>query len=252
MFEDIDVPFAEAVMMALPVASPVAVNTALVVPWAMVTDGGIWRACALSTDSAIGVSVSWAALMLTVKLPVAPTLMAKVAGASAVTATGGAATLTIAEAVVPFRLAVIPPCPRASVLTCTGTVVWPAGTTIWAGTDTIPAGLVLRATVVSVAWPAEMVSVSVALAPMVTIDVAGRRETAVGGAGFTVIWLEADEPFRLAVTCADPGDTPETGTGALNCPAGTVTMAATDAMPGALLASCTEVSAVRAAEIVTV
>jgi hypothetical protein len=87
---------------------------------------------------------------------------------------------------------------------------------------------------------------------MVTIDVAGRRETTVGGAGFTVIWLEADEPFRLAMICADPGDTPETGTGALNCPAGTVTVAATDAMPGELLASCTDVSAVCAADIAMV
>ena len=93
---------------------------------------------------------------------------------------------------------------------------------------------------------------SAALAPIVTVDVAGSRETTVGGPGLTVTWLEAEELFKLAVIWAVPGETPATGTGALSCPAGTVTTAATEAMPGLLLASGTGVSADCAEEIVTV
>lgn len=87
-------------------------------------------------------------MIRTVKLPVAPTFIVNVAGSSAVTSTGGAATLTIAEAVVPFRLAVIPPWPSPSVLTGTAAVVCPAGTITCGATDTIPGGLVASATVV--------------------------------------------------------------------------------------------------------
>ena len=88
-------PFADAVMTALPTARPVAVNTALVCPCATVTETGICSTDGLSTESAIWVLVVCAALILTVKLLVAPTFMVNVAGSSAVTATGGATTLTI-------------------------------------------------------------------------------------------------------------------------------------------------------------
>jgi len=56
------------------------------------------------------VFVVCAALTLTVKLLVAPTFIVKLAGSNAVTATGGATTLTIAEAVLPFKLAMMPAC----------------------------------------------------------------------------------------------------------------------------------------------
>src|SRR6266849_5448853 len=238
-------------MIALPTASPVAVKTALVCPCATVTEAGICSTEGLSTESAIGVFVVCAALILTVKLLVAPTFMVKLAGSSAVTATGGAATLTIAEAVLPFKLAVIPAWPSASVPTATGAVICPARTVTCAAIDTIPAGVALNGTTVLVLCAAEIVSVRVVLAPRVAVDVAGTRETTVGAAGLTVIWLETEEPFRLAVICAVPGETPVTGTGALTCPASTVTEDATEAMFALLLASKTCVSAVCAAEIVT-
>src|SRR5712691_536091 len=198
--EVFEVPFADAVMTALPTARPVAVNTALVAPCATVTDAGICSTDGLSTESAIGVLVDCAALILTVKLLVAPTFIVKLTGSSAVTATGGATTLTIAEAVVPFRLAVMPAWPSASVPTTTGALVCPASTVTCAAIDTIPAGVADSETTVLVLCAAEIVSVSVVLAPIVTVDVAGRSDPTVGGAGETLIWLDALVPFKLAVT----------------------------------------------------
>src|SRR5258708_39959798 len=66
--------------------------------------------------------------------------MVRVAGSNAVTAAGGAATLTVAEAVLPFKLAVMPAWPSASVPTTTGAVVCPARTVTCAAIDTMPAG----------------------------------------------------------------------------------------------------------------
>src|SRR5256885_14918647 len=130
--------------------------------------------------------------------------MVKVAGSNAVTATGGAITLTIAEAVLSFKLAVMPAWPSTSVPTATGALVCPASTVTCAGIDTMPVGVAVSGTRVSVLCAAEIVSVSVVLAPRVTVDVAGTSETTGGAAGLTVIWLEAEEPFRLAGICAVP------------------------------------------------
>src|SRR5258708_19072727 len=106
--------------------------------------------------------------------------MGTLAGSSAVTATGGATRLTIAEAVLPYRLAVIPAWPSASVPTTTGAVVCPASTVTCAGIDTIPVGVAERETTVLVLCAAEIVSVSVVLAPWLTVDVAGTSETTLG------------------------------------------------------------------------
>jgi len=76
--------------------------------------------------------------------------------------------------------------------------------------DTMPAGVAESATSVLVLCAAEIVSVSVVLAPRVTVEVAGTSDTTVGPAGLTVIWLETEEPFKLAVICAVPGETPAT------------------------------------------
>src|SRR5437879_5896898 len=200
----------------------------------------------------MGALVDCAALILTVKLLVAPTFIANVAGSSAVTATGGATTLTTAEAVVPFKLAVMPAWPSASVPTATGAVVCPASTVTCVEIDTIPVGVADRATTVLVPCAAEIVSVSVVLAPRLTVEVAGTSDTTLGAAGLTVIWLDAEDPFRLAVICAVPGETPATATCALTCPAGTLTEEATEAMFALLLTSKTCVFAICAAEIVTV
>src|SRR6266705_5918736 len=239
-------------MTALPTARPVAVKTALVCPCATVTEVGICSTEGLSTASAIWMLVVCAALILTVKLLVAPTFMVKLAGSSAVTATGGATTLTTAEAVVPFKLAVMPAWPSASVPTATGAVVWPASTVTCVEIDTMPVGVAFNGTTVLVLCAAEIVSVSVVLAPRATVDVAGTSDTTVGAAGLTLIWLEADDPFRLAVICAVPGETPVTGMTADTCPASTLTEDATEATFALLLASKTCVFALCAAEMVTV
>src|SRR5688572_19317257 len=114
----------------------------------------------------------------------------------------------------------------------------------------MPSGLAAIGTVVSVGCAAEMVSVRFVPAPSVTVETAGSSDTAVGGAGVTVTWLEAEEPFRLAVTCELPGDTPLTANCALTWPAGTVTLGGTETLALAL-ESRTVVLLVCADEIVT-
>ena len=107
----LDVLFAVAVMTALPAATPVTVKTALVCPCATITLGGACSTPAGSTDSATSVFVSCAALMLTVNWLVAPTVMVKAAGCRSVSASGGGTTLKTADALLAFRLAVMPAWP---------------------------------------------------------------------------------------------------------------------------------------------
>ncbi len=121
-----------------------------------------------------------------------------------------------------------------------------------AGAETRPAGETASGTTVSVDCAEEMVSVSVVVAPSVTVETAGRSETTVGGNAVTRTWLDADEPLKLAVICASPGDSAETAICALSCPAGTLTNAGTAAMAEALLETATVVSPACAAEMVTV
>ena len=128
----------------------------------------------------------------------------------------------------------------------------PAGTITCAGAETRPAGETASGTAVSVDCAEEIVSVSVVVAPSVTVETAGRSETTVGGRAVTRTWLDADEPFRLAVICASPGDSADTAICALSCPPGTLTNAGTEAMLEALLVTATVVSLACAAEIVTV
>src|SRR5260221_14341626 len=185
-------------MTALPTARPVAVNTALVCPCATVTEAGICSTDGLSTESVIGVLVVCAALILTVKLLVAPTFMVKLAGSSAVTATGGATTLTTAEAVVPFKLAVMPAWPSASVPTTTGAVVCPASTVTCVGIDTMPAGLAVSGTGGSGVLGEGNVGGSGGLAPQGPRRGAGTGGATGGGARPPLYWLEAGRPLRPA------------------------------------------------------
>src|SRR5687768_5637045 len=109
--EDLAVPFADAVIVLSPVASAVAVNTAIVAPCAIVTVAGTCSTAGLLALSAISVFDVCAALIVTVNELVTPAAIVKVAGVSAVTATGGGVTLIAADAVEPLRLAVTPACP---------------------------------------------------------------------------------------------------------------------------------------------
>ena len=95
----------------------------------------------------------------------------------------------------------------ASVPIGTATVSCPAGTTTF-GAETRPAGETAEGTTVSADCAEEIVRVSVVPAPSVTVETAGSRETTVGGAGVTLTWLDAEELFRLAVTCASPEKAP--------------------------------------------
>jgi hypothetical protein len=72
------------------------------------TDAGTTSTAALLEASVISVFVSCAALMRTMKLLVAPTVMVSVAGSMAVICGGGGTTLTSEDALAPFKLAAIP------------------------------------------------------------------------------------------------------------------------------------------------
>ncbi len=130
--------------------------------------------------------------------------------------------------------------------------VCPASTVTFAGTETIPAGEAASDATVSAGCAEESVRFKLVLPPTATRESTGTSDTTEGGAAVTVTWLEAEEPFKLAVTCAVPGETAATGTAALTAPAGTVTLASTKATPELPLASATWVGVACAAEIVTV
>jgi hypothetical protein len=142
--------------------------------------------------------------------------------------------------------------PKATVPTTSSALVCPAGTVTVAGTVTIPAGLADTATSVSTGCEAEIVTVSVVLAPSVTEFVGGRSDTTVGRAAVTVTVLVALVLLRLAVICAVPGVLAETVIGALVWPAGTVTLAGTEAIAESVLLKATTALVLCAALIATV
>src|SRR5687767_4509969 len=100
-------------MIASPVARAVAVKVALVCPCATMTDGGTCRTAGLLDSRAISLLAICAALIRTVKVLIAPTVIENVAGSIAVSASGGGTTFTSAEALEPLRLAVTPAWPYA-------------------------------------------------------------------------------------------------------------------------------------------
>jgi len=142
--------------------------------------------------------------------------------------------------------------PSASVPTGAGALVWFAGTVTVEGTVTIPLGVALTVRRVAFGWAADIVTVSVVVAPSVTGFAGGRSDTTVGCAGVTVTVLLALVPLRLVVICAVPGVFALTEIDALVWPAGTVTVLGTKAMPDAVLFSDTVVVVSCAALIVTV
>src|ERR1700682_2287212 len=95
----------------------------------------------------------------------------------------------------------------------------------------MPAGETASATVVAEDCAAEIVRVSVALAPSVTVEIGGTSDTTVGSNGVTVTWLTALVPLRLAVMSLVPGEIAPMAIGALTCPASTVTEGGADAIP---------------------
>src|SRR5207237_808200 len=134
----------------------------------------------------------------------------------------------------------------------TSAPVAPAGTVTEAGTETMPAGDAATATTVPVVCAEEIVTRSVVLAPSVTVAVTGSSDTTVGGAGVTVTWLEAEEPFSVAVTIALPGATPETGMTTCVWFAANATVAGTVATPVVALDTESVPDAVGAGESVAV
>ena len=145
-----------------------------------------------------------------------------------------------------FRLTCTIAVPNAAAVSC------PADTMTVAGTVTIPDGTAVTCMVVALDCTALMVTIRLPVAPRLILVVGGSSETMVGRWGVTVIVLVALVPLRLAVMTAVPGVLAETAMGAVVCPAGTVTVAGTEAMPAALLVSVMVVGLDCAALIVTV
>ena len=165
---------------------------------------------------------------------------------------GGGVTCTADSAMELFRLTCTIAVPRAVAVTGTVVVSWPAGTITVAGTVTSPEGKAVTWIGVALDCTALIVTVRVPVAPRLILVVGGSSETMVGRFGVTVMVLLALVPLRLAVMTAVPGVLAETAMGALVWPAGTVTVAGTEAMPVALLVSATVVFVLWAALMVTV
>src|SRR5262249_10478765 len=139
-------------------------------------------------------------------------------GSRAITVAGGGTTLMPADALVPFRGAVIPAWPYASPDTGTVAVSCPPRTVAVAGMSTMPAGLAASATTVSVACTDEIVTLTVVAPPSAMLASAGTTETGLGAAPVTVTWLDAAMPLTLAVICVAPADSAVTGIAALVSP----------------------------------
>ena len=121
-----------------------------------------------------------------------------------------------------------------------------------AGTVTSPVGATVTGIGVALACTALMVTISVPVAPRLRLMVAGTSETIFGRVAVTVIVLVALVPLRLAVITAVPGVLADTGIDVLVWPAGTDTVAGTEAILEALVVSETVVALLCAALMVTV
>ena len=130
-----------------------------------------------------------AALIVTVSWPEAPTTTVRGEGPNATIVGGGGVTCTADSAIEPFRLTWTMAVPRARVPTGIVVLSWFAVTITEAGTKTMPAGLAVTAIVVVVGCVAEIVTVSVPLAPSVIESVGGCSDTMVAWADVTVTVL---------------------------------------------------------------
>ena len=128
----------------------------------------------------------------------------------------------------------------------------PAATVTLAGSVTMPVGEAASVMTVALLCAEEIVTVKVCDAPGLRLAVAGCMATTVGGAGVTVIWLEALLPFRLAVMWAVPAPTAVSVAWALSCPAGMLRVAGVCTTLGASLARLIVVALLWADEMVTV
>jgi hypothetical protein len=153
-------------------------------------------------------------------------------------------TVTVPSTVVPLRgPAVRVVVPGRRPVRGIGAVRLPAGTVTEAGRVMRPAGLLARATGVSVAWAAFRVRVRVVEAPTRSVVGLGVRPMSVGCGGWT--WMVACLVVSLrgpAVMVAVPGVSPVIVTVFVRAPAGTGMLAGTVTTPTSLEVSGTTVS----------
>jgi hypothetical protein len=243
-----------AVTVAVPRVRPTTGTGTATAPAGTVTEDGRPTTEDGSALRATAVLVGWLAFRVRVRVPLLPSVRARVGGKRLTITGAGITTLTWLSAVVPFKEAVIVAVPWPTPKMGNACEVCPAGTV------TVPDGgrlttlllLVVSETRVSVAWAALSVAVRIPDAPWVTWRVLGRRLVRVGPAGATVTVLETLLPLRLAVMVAVPGATPATGTATVTAPTGTVTVLGTEATLGSLLSSVIGVASGCAALIVAV
>ena len=117
------------------------------------------------TVTGIGVAPACTALIVTVRVPVAPRLRLVVAGTSETSLGRLAVTVTVLVALVPLRLAVSTAVPGVLADTEMVVLVCPAAMVTEAGTETILDALLESETVVALLCAALMVTVSVPVPP---------------------------------------------------------------------------------------
>jgi hypothetical protein len=126
------------------------------------------------------VSVAWAALIVTVRVPVAPWVTGRVAGRRLVSVGPAERTVIVLWRLLPLSEAVIVAGPGEMETTGTATATAPAGTETDAGTEATVGSVLARVIVVELNWGAVIVAVRVPLVPCVGVRVVGSRLVRVG------------------------------------------------------------------------
>jgi hypothetical protein len=176
-----DVPLSgPAVIVAVPGASPATVTGAVTAPAGTVTVAGTLTIPASLLLRGTTVSVPCAALMVTVRVPLAPWVTLSVAGRRLVSVGPAGKTVMVLWRVRPLRAAVMVATPGVATVTGIGTATRPAGTATEAGTEPTAGALLVRVIVVALDCGALMVAVRVPLLPCVRDRLAGSSPVRVG------------------------------------------------------------------------
>ena len=164
-----------AVICAVPGVLADTVSDAVVCPAGTVTALGTKAVPDAVLLSETTVSVDWAALIVTVRMPEPPCVIDREEGTRLVTVGGCGLTCTVLVAVPPFRDTVIWAWPTPTAVTGTGTVLAPLEKAMDEGTVATPIVSLLAVSVPAAVGVGESVAVNVPVAPAVMVSGLGVR-----------------------------------------------------------------------------
>lgn len=247
-----ELPFKVAVTVAFPTRSPVTGISTEICPAGTVTDVGTSIIVGTLLLKGTFVSVCCAALIVSVRCPVAPVCTSKGLGRSETRVGGCGNTFTVAcTELVPME-AVTNADPTCKPLTVKVALICPAGTVTVLGTCTIAGLSATNVTSVLVNWATLSVTVNCPVAPTTIGKGEGNSETTSDGGGVTCTAASAVVPFNDTCTITVPSPTVSTKNETDVCPAKIVTWLGTVTMPLGVAVTGIDVLMGWAAEIVAV